>query len=306
MNRPILSMWPYLGHVLGVGVVYSCQWILCVKLTQALGGSALELFASVALCPLILGLLFWWRFRWLWRFGKHVRGYGTIKQGRVVLHYASELAAIWDLAELSHRCQAELDQLKQRFGFPLRRRVVVYLFPRWQDIAKIFGARFGGAALSTANVIVIADDNNVIRSMRHELAHLFSLRWNTLTPPLLSEGLSVWCEGGDSAQSTDSVARRLLTNRSLKLSRLLDPAFFFSDPYRHDCYALAGSFTGFLIRRYGWERYERLYRCCNGYRFKAKFNRCFGVTFEKAEWQWRNELILPQIFRRRLKNSFYL
>jgi hypothetical protein len=66
---------------------------------------------------------------------------------------------------------------------------------------------------------------------------------------------------------------------------------------------LAGSFTGFLLRRHGWEAYRRLYRLCDGLRFRAKFEKCFGVTLEKAEWQWRNEMTVPEILKRRLGRS---
>lgn len=75
---------------------------------------------------------------------------------------------------------------------------------------------------------------------------------------------------------------------------------FFAEPQRYSCYVLAGSFTGFLIRRYGWKSYRKLYRLCDGIRFKAKFQKCFGISLEKAEWQWRNEVMVMPILNRRL------
>ena len=96
-----------------------------------------------------------------------------------------------------------------------------------------------------------------------------------------------------------------LANRNSKLRFLLKRRFFYGERYRNCCYILAGSFTGFLIRRFGWNAYGELYKLSNSFRFSAKFKHCFGVSFEKAEWQWRNELILMEIFRRRsLKDSY--
>jgi hypothetical protein len=60
-----------------------------------------------------------------------------------------------------------------------------------------------------------------------------------------------------------------------------------------------GSFTGFLIRRYGWAPYRKLFRRCDGSRFRNKFEKCFGVTLAKAEWQWRTEIMVMDILKRR-------
>jgi hypothetical protein len=64
---------------------------------------------------------------------------------------------------------------------------------------------------------------------------------------------------------------------------------------------LARSFTGFLVRRYGWERYRKFYRRSHALNFKGYFQKVFGVSFEKAEWQWRSELQLTTLWRQRLE-----
>jgi hypothetical protein len=201
---------------------------------------------------------------------------------------------------LLQRCQAELDHLTAQFGSPLPGRAVVFLFSERAQIGKIFGPHYGGTALWCANAIVIADDTNIQESLRHEFAHLFSARWSLVVPPLLSEGLSVWMQETVCGQPIDVAARPLLQNRSLRLSLLLRPRFFFAEPHRPSCYVLAGSFSGFLIRCYGWERYRKLFRLCDGSRFRAQFEKCFGVALETAEWHWRNEAIVKGILTRRL------
>jgi hypothetical protein len=231
-----------------------------------------------------------WRSRWLWRFTTHVRRFRTASEGPIVLHYAPELNGKWDVRMLLRRCRAELDSLAGGFGSPLRGRAVVFLVTSHRDIGRIFGPHYGGTALPCANAIVIADDNYVRESMRHEFAHLFSGRWSLFAPPLLSEGLSVWLQGTEWGQPIDRAARPLLGDRSLTLHLLLRPEFFFAEQNRYSCYALAGSFSGFLIRRYGWERYRNLFRLCGRGGFRKTFEKCFGVSLEKAEWRWRNEI----------------
>jgi hypothetical protein len=243
------------------------------------------------------------RWRWLWRFTRQVRRFRTVTNGRIALHFAPELNDKWHMPTLLQRCQEELNLLTERFGSPLRGHVVVFLFAFYRDIGTIFGPRYGGAALSFANAIVIADDNNVQESMRHEFAHLFSARWNLFAPPLLKEGLSVWLQETIWGQSIDNAARLSLGNPSLRIPLLLKPSFFFAEPQRHACYALAGSFTGFLVRRFGWQQYHKFFRHCNGIRFRAKFKKCFGVTLEKAEWQWRNEVNIMPILNARVRRN---
>jgi len=131
--------------------------------------------------------------------------------------------------------------------------------------------------------------------MRHELAHLFAFRRSASTPPLLSEGLAVWLQETDFGQPIHFAALPLLLLGTLPLPKLLRAKFFFDETHRQSCYILAGSFTGFLIHRYGWDRSRELYRSCNGYRFTAKFQRCFGISLKTAARLWRNEVMVKPI-----------
>jgi hypothetical protein len=227
------------------------------------------------------------------------RHFRTDRHGRIVLHSATDLVEAWEPLTLISQCETELARLEKRFGFRLRGRVIVYFFARHQQIAAIFGARYAGAALPNANAIVIPENQNIVEFMRHELAHLLSARWNQYAPCLLSEGLSVWLQKTQSHRPIDEVARPFFDDGELRLPRLLSSKFFFDEPHRHACYMLAGSFTGFLIRRHGWDRYRKWYRGCDGWLFGMKFRWRFGVSFAKAEWQWRNEITITDLLRRR-------
>jgi hypothetical protein len=291
LGRPILSLWPYLWRaLLPVAIAASVAFVPAIFIS-------LVCLAGVSLLP------YAWRYSWLWRLIRRVRRFGTASDGQIVLHYAPVLSGKRDMSVLLRQCQAELDYLVNQFGRPLRGRVVVFVFATHRDVARTFGPEYGGTALPFANAIVIAHDNITHELIRHELAHLFSARWSALAPPLLREGLSVWLQGTECGQPIDVAARPLLGNRNLNLASLLKPKFFFDEAHRQSCYVLAGSFTGFLIRRYGWREYRKLFRLCNGVRFRAKFKKCFGVSLEKAEWQWRNEILVMEVLNRRLRRD---
>ena len=53
---------------------------------------------------------------------------------------------------------------------------------------------------------------------------------------------------------------------------------------------LAGSFTGFLVRRHGRAAYRRLYRGVSAGPFEPVFEDSVGVTLGAAERAWRQEV----------------
>jgi hypothetical protein len=62
-------------------------------------------------------------------------------------------------------------------------------------------------------------------------------------------------------------------------------------PRCYSCYLLAGSFTGFLIRHCGWERYRRFYREAKASDFRETFKKCMGLSLEVAESRWRRQAL---------------
>jgi hypothetical protein len=258
-----------------------------IEVAPIIGGSILLLQVSMVAVE-------FWRLRnnCFWLFEKEVRRFRTASNGRIVLHYAPSLSSTLDVAMLFQRCDDAIKDLDDRFGSALRGRLVVYVFPTYKDVERIFGPGCVSFAFAFAKAIIIGDDFNNQEMLRHEVAHLFSFQWSLTAPPLFSEGLPVWLQETAGGYPIDTVARPFLCDQSLQLPQLLDPKFFFAEPQREACYLLAGSFTGFLIRRYGWEKYRKLFRQCDGKRFQAKFKKCFGVPLEQAELEWRIEIIV--------------
>jgi hypothetical protein len=109
----------------------------------------------------------------------------------------------------------------------------------------------------------------------------------------LAEGIATWLGGGGNRwrQSVDSTAQAILFNSPPKLEFLLKRKFFFSEANRTRSYFLAASFTGFLIRHYGWEKYKKLYGHAYDVGFKLSFKQLVGVSFETAETLWREEIV---------------
>lgn len=216
--------------------------------------------------------------------------YRTVRSPSVTLHHTPALRDPVHVRALLWTVETELHALARRFGRVIRTPVTVYLTDQARHVAWMVGRDSGGFALCEANSIVLAADTPWEEFIRHELAHLYAGRWSRQAPPLLEEGLAVWLQGTQFGRPIDDAAREVLSRRDIGLNRLRDREWFFDPANANDCYTLAGSFTGFLIRRFGWAAYERLYRLCDGRKLEPKFQTCFGQSPQDADWEWRLEL----------------
>jgi hypothetical protein len=297
MSRPLIDLWPFAWRALFLVALLPSLQLPAILCCPPPPGP--ERLLQLAWLPFFLtvGIFGSWRYWRLGLFAWRVRRFRTWAGGKVVLHYEAGLETRWDFLVLQQGCEAVMQELTGQFGPPLRRPLVVYLFARWRDISRVFGPGYAGAALSLAHAVVIADDTVLHELLRHEIAHLFSARWNKLAPPLLSEGLSTWLPGTWGGRPVDAVAGQLLDNAIPRLPALVRRRFFFSAARRQACYVLAGSFTGFLVRRFGWDSYRRFFRRANGWRFPSAFRRSFGVSLSEAEVQWKQELLARRTSR---------
>ena len=295
--KPFLSLWRlWLAlAMLPVGLVVLCSG------TSFLPGVGLPT-CCVLFALSMSGLC--WHLRWVPRFVAHTRCFRTERRPGVVLHYDPQLQRYCDLPALVEQVCAAKGDFEKKFGFVLR-RVVVFLLDGQEPIRRALGRPAGGFAIVQCGAIVISRAGNLKESVRHELAHLFSVHWSGTAPPLFGEGLPVWLQGGYYGMHVDDAARRVLRRWRPRLSSLRKQKVFFGEQHCDDCYILAGSFTGFLIRRYGWAAYRRFYRKSHALNFNGCFRKVFGVSFGKAEWQWRTELDVMAALASRVRRTAF-
>jgi len=226
----------------------------------------------------------WPRSPWLWRFSRRVLGFRTVSGDRVSLLFPAGLDGVIELHEVMQWSDLDVHDLSQRFGIRLRRRLTIVLISSHQELTADFGRPMGGTVLVPANAVVLAADCPLREILRHELAHLFAARWNVCPPPLLQEGLAVWLQRTDPDRTDVAEGICSVHNFCTDPSLLFDRRYFFAPHRRHVSYALAGVFTGFLIRRFGWDSYRRFYRKADRWTFRSLFKRQFGISLEGA---WR-------------------
>jgi hypothetical protein len=215
-----------------------------------------------------------------------VWNFQTLSRQTATLHYDRRLKREIVPELILVRCDEELRLLSHRFGFQLY-QPAIFLFPDHYSISDIFGPNCGGLAFQGLNAIVIGNSDYIAEDIRHELVHLFAGRWSTRTPPLLTEGLAVCLQRTLGGIPLEAQTRRKGGRHNWNLQSLTDADFFFCNEYRHACYVLAGSFTAFLIERWGWQAYRTLYRSCRPHFMEWAFKRALGISFDEAEAEWR-------------------
>jgi hypothetical protein len=231
-----------------------------------------------------------------WRLLCRVRRFRTARGTRVVLRYAPELTPPMDPGAMLIQVETRLQELEARLGplprLPFRKRLFVYLFKEARDVEAIFGEGYGGTALGDLHAVILGDPQvRLYELLKHELTHLFTHRWNPWALPLFSEGLSTWAQGTAGGYTIDSGAVFYLRLKHRALRPLLDRTTFYQMSDRWGNYLLAGSFTGFLLRRFGLKAYRKFYRELTGVRgFDRKFKKHFQWSLEEAEAEWRKDL----------------
>ncbi|MFN3649662.1 MAG: hypothetical protein ACK47B_08770 [Armatimonadota bacterium] len=124
---------------------------------------------------------------------------------------------------------------------------------------------------------------------RHELAHAFAAlqRPPFADPPmLLHEG---WAEARSGKDIADLAARALYLrdgDGAPGVRELTSPDWYHQDS--GPVYGIGGAFVDFLVRRYGAERFFRLYNTCRAETFDRDVARVLGAALEEVErefWQ---------------------
>src|SRR5439155_17050920 len=120
-------------------------------------------------------------------FGWSTLRFRQVRRGRVIVRYGQGVQAHLDPAAILDSCEQILNEMAERLGRSLRLPLVVYLFPTLSELARLLKQEMGGAALVGGEAIVLGADHLALsveceETLRHEVAHLFSIQQGELGP----------------------------------------------------------------------------------------------------------------------------
>jgi len=119
---------------------------------------------------------------------------------------------------------------------------------------------------------------------------VLSQQWGRYSLPFKGEGLAGWVQRTKQAKPIAFEALVYLCGGAyVSLARLLDNATWYAD--RSFSYAMAGTFTGYLIDRFGLDAYKTFYSAANERNFLSKFELVFGASLRDVERGWRDALL---------------
>ncbi len=239
----------------------------------------------------------WHDDQWRRSLVRTTREFRSAVAGSVILRYDPALDPL-ETALFRLACNQQAAAIERLLGARLRHwrlyppRLRVYVFRSADEVSRVYGGPVGGFASWTHWYIVVNLEADWDEILRHELAHIIGGRWNPNAPTVLCEGLAVWAQRTVNGCSVDHYPRLAFSDMVGASELLLGPSPALGSPERHRYYALAGSFTGALIKRFGFARYRSLYgdRAVTGATFAARFPRHFGSPLSSVLQNWLDDL----------------
>jgi tetratricopeptide (TPR) repeat protein len=279
-----LQWWRYWWQPAWVGA-------LVILFVSGARGFHIAYLPLAAICGAALPYAEWWNT--LQRFRQHTWKFNKSVGNQLIIRWSPELAGQVDLEDLIRSCDAAIPEFAQKFGFRLKRKVLVFLFARWVDIQMVLGKPVGGFAMTGGEAMILAPDveGSLKEVFRHELTHLFSWYWSRTQQPFNHEGLATsLMETVEGKQIDYHALVHVLADAYFPMVMRV-PSRFFSYAPNSNFYIAAGSFTGFLIRTFGWDVYAKFFRRAHEDNYEALFERDFGLGILAAERRWRVELL---------------
>ena len=189
---------------------------------------------------------------------------GTAVTKHFIIHYPPQLDKDLVNALLVYH-EFYYSELEKFFGYEYPQKINSYLFLNNVQKKELFGTGNADVAKPWMNssFITYTDYNE---SLKHELAHCFSsvigsgpLRLSAGMNPYLLEGLAVAASPVMDNNNVDYLASLAYNNKYVvNLNGLFDRLSFFTNVSSLS-YIYAGSFSKYLIDKYGIDKYKNLY-----------------------------------------------
>ncbi|MDW8291134.1 MAG: hypothetical protein RMM06_10445 [Armatimonadota bacterium] len=218
--------------------------------------------------------------------------YRRQRLGHVTLLYPRSLERALNLDEVRQGAEESAVEVKQSFGNPLLRPVVILPTPTLLMHLRCGWAGFALPYTVVINPVSVDSCYGWRELLRHELAHTATYRLLPLrrVPALLLEGLAVHWMRTECGFPIDAHALAILSEELCEPLFVLDDKTFYQRRNALRNYILAGSFTGHLVRCMGWEQFRRFYARTSSRRWMQDVQRMCGRSVMELEREWRQSL----------------
>jgi hypothetical protein len=153
-----------------------------------------------------------------------------------------------------------------------------------EKIVNTLGFEVQGFAIPESGIVIFLNSKNYSLAIKHELTHYYSFHiWGRSTDNWFSEGLAVCYDNKWNGYQVDSLTKHLKDNNRLFKISTLAKQFYSLDPMI--AYPQIGSFTSFLLSKYGKEKMKKLW--IRGFKDTKAI---YGKSQKKLEGEWLKDL----------------
>jgi hypothetical protein len=218
------------------------------------------------------------------------QSWNTVIVDTSILKYKSDSPAEKDIEELKSLHQQAYKQIQTTLAISFTAPIFFYIFNEAAD-ADFETDELGQVYPSNLTVELLYKEHTSLENyydvLLHEVAHvMFELGVG-------SSGLVFFVEGAAVALSNEDTVPffpEVLYQFPLYDLITMDMDNFYASEYRTLHYAIAGSFSQYLIQEYGIETFKQCYVHCKGHNFMTEFSRIFGVNFMIVASEWEQTL----------------
>ncbi|MEI9909320.1 MAG: hypothetical protein WDO71_06465 [Bacteroidota bacterium] len=153
-----------------------------------------------------------------------------------------------------------------------------------EKILRILGFEVQGFAIPESDIAIFLNSRDYLLATKHELAHYYAFHiWGRPADNWFSEGLAVYYDNKWSGYQIDSLAKNLKDNNKLFKISTLSKTFYLLDPMI--AYPQIGSFTSFLLSKYGKAKMKELW--IRGFK---DIKMIYGISKKELEDEWLKDL----------------
>lgn len=212
-----------------------------------------------------------------------------------VYNYRPNSAAAADIDQIETEQERVFTQLNQLLGTQYNQKIHVYIFNDLADAG--FTDKTGQAfpILNTIEVIYGVDGYTIGKRgiSAHEVTHIITFNgWGPTDLRILSEGIAVYMEHVTYDDETDYGGSQMVVAALTAHGNLPDIESLASDFEQFDTnisYPVSGSFAGYIIRRFGMDKFRKLFTEGRSDHFVADFQSVYGISLADVENTWSHQ-----------------
>jgi len=219
------------------------------------------------------------------------------QRGRMVIYYLEGDAWVEGRIDAIAEERARIyRELTARINPAFDREIAIYLFP--EADSKYAYTMHRGMGWASGRILVEIFNERERIDPYHEVTHIIAGSIGN-PPAMLNEGLAAWSQEGHRWDGivADSWAKAFAAHGALwPVEKLFSFTEIGTEASRASiAYPQSASLVGYLVDRFGWDKFLEAYRTLRQHSDGAAFLKAFGVSLDDVERNWLKRLSAPEI-----------